>query len=276
MYGNYYDSGVFAAVAGILIVLLLLVLACVVLFYVFQGIGLYTMGKRRGVQAPWLAWLLPTFVVGAVADDYDERTKGKSMGLRWILLGLTIGTIVLGNIGWGGAVRYLLEDYYYGYSSYGAGGGIMVLLSSLAGIASLVFYYIALSRVYKSANPSSAVTLLVLSIIFPVIVPFVLFAQRKKDGGMPYGGQNQGFAGGYSAPYGGAQPPYGQNQYQPYGAQNPNVGYGAQPYQAYPGAQQVPHQPQQPYAAPNSMPQQAPAEQRSAQKPQQNNGQENQ
>lgn len=288
MYGNYYDSGVFAAVAGILVVLLLLVLACVVLFYVFQGIGLYTMGKRRGVQAPWLAWLVPAFVVGAIADDYDERAKGKSLGLRWILLGLTLGTIVLGNIGWGGAVRYLLEDYYYGYGSYSAGSGIMVLLSSLAGIALLVFYYIALLRVYKSANPQSAVTLLVLSIIFPVIVPFVLFAQRKKDNGMPYGGQNPGFAGGYGAPYG-AQPPHGgQNQYQPYGG-NQNMGYGARPpYQAYPGAQQAPYQPpqpyQQPYSEPSSaQPQQAssdmsaaPAESQAAQTPEQNNGQDEQ
>ena len=250
MYGNYYDSGVFAAVAGILIVLLLLVLACVVLFYVFEGIGLYTMGKRRGVQAPWLAWLVPNFVIGAIADDYDERTKGKSMGLRWIMLGLTIGTIVLSNIGWGGVMRSLMEDYYYGYNSYGAGSSILMLISSLAGIALLVFNYIALLRVYKSANPQSAVTLLVLSIIFPVIVPFVLFAQRKKDSGMPYGGQTQGFAGGY-----GAQPPYGQNQYPPYQSYpNSNMGYGAQPHQQYPGAQQAPYQPQQPYQQPYSAP----------------------
>ena len=50
MYGNYYDSGVFAAVAGILIVLLLLVLACVVLFYVFEGSAYIRWARGEGCR----------------------------------------------------------------------------------------------------------------------------------------------------------------------------------------------------------------------------------
>lgn len=261
MSGNYYDA--LAVFIGILMVVLLVLLVMGILFYVFSGIGLYTMAKRRGVQAAWLAWLVPSFVVGAIADDYDERTKGKNIGFRWILLGLAIGVGILVGIGFGNTISYALEDAYY-YGSYGAsyllaGSSIMTLLGTLANIAFLIFYYFALYRLYKSANPSSAVTLLVLSIFFSVIVPFVIFAQRKKDGGMPYAGQ-QGNAGGAAygqyPPYQNYQnyPPYqngqGYQSYQNYqnyqNYQAPPAGYGQQAYQPQPGAYQAPAQAQQP------------------------------
>ncbi len=264
MYGNYYyHSGAWAAIAGVLIVLVLLALGLIVLFYVFQGIGLFTMGKRRGLQAPWLAWLIPSFVMGAIADDYDERTKGKSMGLRWILLGLTIGSIVLVNLAGSSLVRYLVDDYYYyGSSAYGASSGILIVIGALISIVSLVFNYIALFRVYQSANPASALMLLLLSIFFPVIVPFVLFAQRKKDDGMPQYGQ-QGPMGYGAGPVYGGRPPFPGGQYQGYaGGYQP--GYG-QPWQnqtpPYPGAAQ-PGAPAQQTAS-----DQAPVQQPSSEQP---------
>ena len=262
MYGDYYYDSVWAAATGIVIVLLLLILALAVLFYVFTGIGLYTMGKRRGVQAPWLAWLIPSFVVGASADDYDERTKGRAMGLRWILLGLTIGSIVLNNIGLSSISLYT----YGGYgSSYGAGSGIAVLTGAIISITMVVFTYIALFRLYKSANPNSAATMLVLSIFFPVIIPFVIFGMRKRDDGMPMPYGQQGPMG-YANPYGAQPPYYGQNQYQPYqGYQNPAGGFAPQGYQQpmqqnpgapYPGSAQYQGNPQAP-----AQPQQNGAEQ---------------
>ena len=264
MYGDYYYDGVWAAAAGIAIVLILIVLALVVLFYVFAGIGLYTMGKRRGVQTPWLAWLIPSFVVGAIADDYDERTKGKSMGLRWILLGLTIGSIVLNNIGIGSVSLYTYGRYG---SAYGAGSGIVVLTGMIISITLLVFSYIALYRIYKSANPNSATTMLVLSIFFPVIIPFVIFGLRKRDDGMPYGQQGpMGYA-----PYGVQPPYYGQGQYQPYqGYQNPAGGFAPQGYQPpmqqnpnaqYPGGAPYQGNPAQQPGAQPAQPQQNGAEQ---------------
>ncbi len=266
MYGDYYYDSVWAAAAGIVIVLLLLILALAVLFYVFTGIGLYTIGKRRGVQAPWLAWLIPSFVVGAIADDYDERTKGKAMGLRWILLGLTIGSIVLNNIG----ISSLSLYAYSGYgSAYGAGSGVAILTGAIIGITLLVFTYIALFRLYKSANPNSAVTMLVLSIFFPVIVPFVIFGVRKRDDGMPMNYGQQGPMG-YANPYGGQPPYYGQNQYQPYqGYQNPAGGFAPQGYQQpmqqnpsapYPGNMQYQGNPAQAPGQQPAQPQQNGAE----------------
>lgn len=263
MYGDYYYDSVWAAATGIVIVLLLLILALAVLFYVFTGIGLYTMGKRRGVQAPWLAWLIPSFVIGAIADDYDERTKGKAMGLRWILLGLTIGSIVLNNIG----LSSISSLYAYGGygSAYGAGSGIAVLTGTIIGITLLVFSFIALFRLYKSANPNSATTLLVLSIFFSVIIPFVIFGMRKKDDGMPMPYGQQGPMG--YTPYGSQPPYYGQNQYQPYqGYQNPAGGFAPQGYQ--PPMQQNPNA-QYPGSAPY---QGNPAQQPGAQPAQPQNG----
>lgn len=58
-------------------------------------------------------------------------------------------------------------------------------LAGLAAAALAVFQYISLYDVFQSCNPGTSVVFLVLSVIFPILVPFFLFADRKKELGMP-------------------------------------------------------------------------------------------
>lgn len=199
-FGNGLGWG---ALATISVIMILLAIGIVVLFYVFESLGLYAIAKRRGVASPGLAWVPVAnyWIMGCIADQYDEYTTAKSMNLKNILLWLSIGSVL---------------------------AGLIPFIGWLVGVALLVFMYMALYRIYKSCSPDNAVLLLVLSIIFSVITPFVLFALRNKDEGMippqqsgpngqynayGNGGQYQGGAqtGGYNNP--------GQSQYEAY--QNP-------------------------------------------------------
>ena len=66
---------------------------------------------------------------------------------------------------------------------------LLVLLGYLAIIAlaitTTVYMYLCYYDLFNSCNPGNAVLFLVLSIIFPVTLPFFIFACRKKDLGMP-------------------------------------------------------------------------------------------
>ena len=56
--------------------------------YVFSSLGLYRILQNRGVPNPWMAWVPVAnyYAQGAVADDINLRTRGKTTHLRhWLL-----------------------------------------------------------------------------------------------------------------------------------------------------------------------------------------------
>ena len=194
------------AVAGMFIVLIvfyLLMMAFALVSYIFQSLGLYTIAKRRGIHNPWLAWIPigSSWLLGSISDQYQYVVKRKEKSKRKILLTLDIVTMVLavamvvcwvwmfGNtlfdaLQSGGAMldeEAILADMmvplmvFYGIS----------MVASVVSIVSMVFIYIALYDLYTSCNPENSVLFLVLSIFFSVAQPFLLFASRNKDLGMP-------------------------------------------------------------------------------------------
>ena len=117
--------GLGALAAGALIFVLLIVIGVAVLFYVFESLGFYAIAKRRGVANPGLAWVpvASYWIMGCIADQYDEYTTGNSMNMKNILLWLAIGSVLaawIPIVGW------------------------------LVAIALVVFTYMALYRIYKS------------------------------------------------------------------------------------------------------------------------------
>jgi hypothetical protein len=161
--------GVWAAIAGVGIAVLLIALAFLAVFYVFESLGLYTLAKRRGIPTPGWAWVPigNLWIMGKLADQYDEMVKGKSMKFSQILLWLGVGIAAVSCIVFPFAI-------------------FLAFLIPVASIVLLVFYYLALYRIYQSCSPDNAVVFIVLSIIFPVIMPFVLFALRNRDTGLPF------------------------------------------------------------------------------------------
>ncbi len=200
---NYYDympdvqasSGVEAgAVVGIFMGLMLafylFVLAIGVVFYILQSLGVYTVAKRRGIGKPWLAWipLGDVWIIGSISDQYQYVKLGKITNRRKVLLTLYILELAALALIFGSVLGTIVNAAFSngGAAVLGVGGmllGYIVLIGLVIALA--VMLYIALYDIFRSCNPDSSVVFLILSILFPVTLPFFLFCNRKKDEGMP-------------------------------------------------------------------------------------------
>ena len=185
------DIGAFAVIAGMYMLFMCFYMLFVVALYVVQSLGYHAIAKRRGIRNGWLAWLPigNLWIAGSISDQYQYVTKGKVKNRRKILLGLSIALLAV----YVGLVVVLVVGMLVsGSAGFGAGTIVTVLLALLAGlaliaiaIAMLVIQYICLYDLYKSCDPENAVLFLVLSIFFSLVMPFFIFACRKKDLGMP-------------------------------------------------------------------------------------------
>lgn len=170
-----------------------LILSFAILVYVFHSLGLYTIAKRRGLRLYGLAWvpIANLWVLGCVADQYDEVHTGKNMKLRKHLLWLSIVYIVLYIVFYiifiGIILTSLFTFAYFSNYTYLMVWLPFLFISLLLPfiIALSIFGFMAYYKLYRSCNPDKAVVLLVFSIAFGIIIPFVLFALRKSDRGMP-------------------------------------------------------------------------------------------
>ncbi len=164
-------DGRIIGMAGVMLSFLLAVmLVCVVLtvvVYVLQSLALYTIAKRRGIEHAWMAWVpfVCNYMLGKIADEYNERVEHRATYFRWVLVILS-------------AAAFLL--------AYATGGAAP--LGLLMSVVMLVTMFMTLYKIYQSTT-DNYVVLLVLSIIFMVIVPFVLFAVRNGERPKPAGDQ---------------------------------------------------------------------------------------
>ena len=172
------------AVAGAVIILELL-------SYVFHALGMSAIAKHRGIRGRWMAWLpfVDVYMMGNICDRYLLEVKGKQTHKRKTLLGLYIAllvvTVITSVVGafLGVAATLSLDESVL----------LVVALVALAFSAALlvlavillVQQYIVYYHIYYSCHPDSAAVLTVLSVFFPVIIPFVVFALRHKVNGMP-------------------------------------------------------------------------------------------
>ena len=183
------DFSTLSIFLAIYLLIMFFVTAFYVVCYILHSLGLYTIASRRGIRHSWLAWLPVgnVWILGSIADQYQYVAKGKIKSRRKLLLGLNIGLIAA-------ATGWIVALLVIAIMSEGAVGGVLaavliILLGYLAflimAVVTLVYQYICCYDLYNSCNPGNAVLFLVLSIIFPVTLPFFVFACRKKDLGMP-------------------------------------------------------------------------------------------
>lgn len=172
----------------------LLMFAFSILSYVLSSRGAQVIAKRRGIHHSWLAWipLGNVWLLGSISDQYQYVVKGRIRNRRKLLLILSL-VIVL-------AVAPL---YAFGLGCFGAEMdgltdptfaqigtillfvfGVILLLSAITIVYS-IFLYMAYYDLFASCEPKNAVVYLLLSIFVSVTMPFLIFACRKKDGGMP-------------------------------------------------------------------------------------------
>ena len=154
-----------------------------VAIYVFTALSLYTIARRRGISAPWLAWVpvANLWVLGSLSDQYRYLTQGQMKHKRIALLvwrcvsyGMVGGVIVSAFLAVAGesvaAIVPLLS---------------LVLVMLVLAIVYAVLYFMALYDVYASCDPQNAALYLVLSIFFRFLVPVFLFISRDMEKGMP-------------------------------------------------------------------------------------------
>ena len=160
--------------------------------YIFQGIGMYTIAKRRGIEKPWLAWVPVgnTWLLGCISDQfrylaYGETTNRRSQLLRRnIFLQVVSMALSFGLI----FATVLFADHVISEDGYVSVVLLMVLgvygLLALT-VVTMILQYRCLFDLYRSCNPSMAVVFLLLSILVAYPQPFLLYACRNKDLGMP-------------------------------------------------------------------------------------------
>ena len=166
------------------ILVMLFAMAWSLAVYILHALGLYSIADRRGIRHAWLAWipLGNIWILGSISDQYQYVAKGKIKNRRRVLLALSI-VLYLMVTAWliGILVNAVVGDM----------GGVMLwlLLGMLAflvfAIVLLVLEYMAYYDLFTSCQPNNGVLYLILSILFPVTMPFFVFACRKKDLGMP-------------------------------------------------------------------------------------------
>lgn len=194
-YPSAMDDTFLSLFLGIYFIVLAVTLLYAIFVYVISSVGLHTLAKRRGIHHAWLAWLPigNCWILGCVSDQYQYVVKGRNRSRRKLLLGLNIGSFAALILCYG--VYYTLfidlmeEMIYYqdpvailGY----LGGFLLIWLVLMAiSVVASVFTYIAYYDLFVSSRPKAAVAFLVLGIIFSFLLPYFVFACRKKDGGMP-------------------------------------------------------------------------------------------
>lgn len=206
--------------------------------YIFTGLGLYTIAKRRGIHNPWLAWVpfANMWLLGTISDHYQSVANGKVRRRRVVLLVtrilmilVAVAVLVLCFVMFARMFAVGIEIFGDAFTNLEdlesmeammneaqaqklmssiAGPAVGMVLLALVllpiGIVYLVFWCLALHDVYKSCEPDNATLYLVLSIFLSICVPIFLMVCRHKDGGMPVRVAQQP-----------AYDPYGQNPYQP-------------------------------------------------------------
>lgn len=181
-------AGLAGGLAGAFMVIYLLIvfssMALSLVSYVLHSIGLYSIAERRGIHHSWLAWipLGNLWILGSISDQYQYVAKGKIKNRRKSMLWLSVVTIAV----------YLIWVIFLVVSIFSDGEFLTVFIM-LLGIIGLmvtaiiltVVQYMAYYDLFVSCNRENAALYLVLGILVSVTLPFLVFASRKKDLGMP-------------------------------------------------------------------------------------------
>lgn len=167
--------------------------------YVFTSLGYYTLAKRRGINHPWLAWvpLGNMWILGSLSDQYRYVTRGQVTNKRKVLLGMDIAALAMAVLLMVLTVNIVIEaipmmDQFNVSEAQIASVGVKALgmlaicfAVLVLSIIAMVFMYIAIFDVFRSCDPNSSVLFLVLTILLSIVYPFLVFACRNKDLGMP-------------------------------------------------------------------------------------------
>ena len=163
--------------------------------YLLESISVYKMAKSAEIKNPWLAFVpvANDWVFGTVAEKYKKKngTKSARFGIILPVLGgivlieaiaLTIFTVISIKEITGYALDAVNASAEMAPEQFMSLIPVIILYFALiaVAIAYAVVFFIALWRVYSSFDKSNATLYIVLSVIFTISVPIILFIIRNR------------------------------------------------------------------------------------------------
>lgn len=163
--------------------------------YLLESISVYKMAKSAEIKNPWLAFVpvANDWVFGKLAEKYKKKNGTKSARFGIILpvlegivliesIALTIFTVISVKEITGYALDAVNTSAEMAPEQFMSLIPVIILYFALiaVAIAYAVVFFIALWRVYSSFDKSNATLYIVLSVIFTISVPIILFIIRNR------------------------------------------------------------------------------------------------
>lgn len=163
--------------------------------YLLESISVYKMAKSAEIKNPWIAFIpvANDWVFGTLAEKYKKKNGTKSARFGIILpvlegivlieaIALTIFTVISVKEITGYAFDAVNTSAEMVPEQFMSLIPVIILYFALmaVAIAYAVVFFIALWRVYSSFDKSNATLYIVLSVIFTISVPIILFIIRNR------------------------------------------------------------------------------------------------
>ena len=163
--------------------------------YLLESISVYKMAKSAEIKNPWLAFIpvANDWVFGTLAEKYKKKNGTKSARFGIILpvlegivlietIALTIFTVISIKEITGYALDAVNTSSEMAPEQFMSLIPVIILYFALMAVAFAyaVVFFIALWRVYSSFDKSNATLYIVLSVIFTISVPIILFIIRNR------------------------------------------------------------------------------------------------
>lgn len=163
--------------------------------YLLESIGVYKMAKSAEIKNPWLAFIPVAngWVFGTLAEKYKKKNGTKSARFGIILpvlegivlieaIALTIFTVISVKEITGYALDAVNTSAEMAPEQFMSLIPVIILYFALmaVAIAYAVVFFIALWRVYSSFDKPNATLYIVLSVVFTISVPIILFIIRNR------------------------------------------------------------------------------------------------
>lgn len=163
--------------------------------YLLESISVYKMAKSAEIKNPWLAFIpvANDWVFGTLAEKYKKKNRTKSARFGIILpvlegivlieaIALTIFTVISIKEITGYALDAVNTSSEMAPEQFMSLIPVIILYFALmaVAIAYAVVFFIALWRVYSSFDKSNATLYIVLSVVFTISVPIILFIIRNR------------------------------------------------------------------------------------------------
>lgn len=163
--------------------------------YLLESIGVYKMAKSAEIKNPWLAFIPVAngWVFGTLAEKYKKKNGTKSARFGIILpvlegivlieaIALTIFTVISIKEITGYALDAVNTSSEMAPEQFMSLISVIILYFALmaVAIAYAVVFFIALWRVYSSFDKPNDTLYIVLSVVFTISVPIILFIIRNR------------------------------------------------------------------------------------------------